>query len=157
MPVGCPGRGHRANSQSRSSPETGERHHTSVRNPRPTLFGRAWNRAPMSARAVAVIPPASPSLLDSRSFASCLAKGGQLHAFGDVSFSAGLIDTLNLTAQDRKAVPDTANWVSSVYYGVNEESAVIVPQRGLVPISGDGDNRFECRVQYSRPYRTVLQ
>src|ERR1700739_1267479 len=58
MPVGCPGRGHRANSQSRSSPETGKRHHTSVRNPRPTLHGRASNRAPMSARAVAVIRPA---------------------------------------------------------------------------------------------------
>jgi hypothetical protein len=74
MPVGCPRRGHRANSQSRSSPETDRRHHTSVRNPRSTLHGRASNRAPMSARAVAVIRPAPPSSLDSRSFASCLAK-----------------------------------------------------------------------------------
>jgi hypothetical protein len=34
-------RGNRANSQSRSVPETGKRHHMSVRNPRPTLFDRA--------------------------------------------------------------------------------------------------------------------
>ena len=74
MPVGCPGRGHTANSQSRSSPETDKRHHTSVRNPRPTLIGRASNRAPMSARAVAVIRPAPPSSLDSCSFTSCLAR-----------------------------------------------------------------------------------
>jgi hypothetical protein len=39
--------------------KTGSRHHTSVRNPRPTLIGRASNRAPMSARAVAVIRPAA--------------------------------------------------------------------------------------------------
>jgi hypothetical protein len=50
--------------------------------PRPKLFGQASNRAPMSARAVVVIRPAPSSSLDSRSFTSCLAKGGQLHASG---------------------------------------------------------------------------
>jgi len=37
----------------------------------------------MSARAVAVIRPAPPSSLDSLSFDSCLAEGGQLHAYRD--------------------------------------------------------------------------
>ncbi len=90
MPVGCPGRGHIANSQSRSPPETGERHHTSVRNPRPTLFGWAWNRAPMSAWAVAVIPPASPSWNDSiflRRFALTL-----LLTAEESNFTVGIVD-----------------------------------------------------------------
>jgi outer membrane protein assembly factor BamA len=77
-PVGCPGRGHRANSQSRSSPETGSRHHTSVRNPRPTLIGRASNRAPMSARAVAVIRPA-PTIIARLAFLCILSGPGQVH------------------------------------------------------------------------------
>src|ERR1035441_1060280 len=80
MPVGCPRRGHRANSQSRSSPQTGSRHHTSVRNPRPTLFGRASNRAPMSARAVAVIRPA-PNIIAQLAFLCILSGPGQLHAY----------------------------------------------------------------------------
>src|SRR5665647_1832525 len=80
MPVECPGRGHRANSQSGSSPETGTRHHTSVRNPRPTLFGRASNRAPMSARAVAVIRPAS-NIIAQLAFLCILSGPGQLHAY----------------------------------------------------------------------------
>jgi hypothetical protein len=56
MPVGCPGRGHRANSQSRSPPETGERHHTSVRNPRPTLGGWAGLHPMTSADHVTPLP-----------------------------------------------------------------------------------------------------
>jgi hypothetical protein len=84
MPVECPGRGHRANSQSRSLPETGSRHHTSVRNPRPTLFGRASNRAPMSARAVAVIRPAA-NIIAQLAFLYILSGPGQLHASGDLS------------------------------------------------------------------------
>jgi hypothetical protein len=50
----APGCRNRANSQSRSVPETDKRHHTSVRNPRPTLNGQAL-QAPMSGRAVAAI------------------------------------------------------------------------------------------------------
>jgi hypothetical protein len=82
MPVGCPGCGHRANSQSRSAPETGSRHHTSVRSPRPTLIGRASNRAPMSARAVAVIRPA-PTIIARLAFLCILSGRGQLHACKD--------------------------------------------------------------------------
>ena len=81
-PVGCPGRGLRANSRSRSSPESGSRHHTSVRNPRPTLYGRASNRAPMSARAVAVIRPA-PTIFARLAFLHLLSGQGQLHAYKD--------------------------------------------------------------------------
>jgi hypothetical protein len=80
MPVGCPGRGHRANSQSRSSSETDGRHHTSVRNPRPTLIGRASNRAPMSARAVAVIRPAA-NIIARLAFLYILSGPGQLYAY----------------------------------------------------------------------------
>jgi len=49
---------------------------------RPTLFDRASNQAPMSARDVVLIRPAPPSSLDPRSFASYLAKMGQLHDSG---------------------------------------------------------------------------
>lgn len=73
MPVECPGRGHRANSQSRSAPETGSRHQTSVRNPRPTLIGRASNRAPMSTRAVVVIRSA-PTIIARLAFL-CILSG----------------------------------------------------------------------------------
>jgi hypothetical protein len=81
MPAECPGRGHRANSQSRSPSETDKRHHTSVRNPRPTLHGRASNLAPMSARAVAVIQPAPP-IIARLAFLCILSGQGQLHASG---------------------------------------------------------------------------
>jgi hypothetical protein len=79
-PIGCPGRGHRANSQSRSSPKTDRRHHISVRNPRPTLIGRASNRAPMSARAVAVIRQAT-NIITRLAFLYILSDPGQLHAY----------------------------------------------------------------------------
>jgi hypothetical protein len=85
LPVGCPGRGHRANSQSRSSSETDRRHHMSVRNPRTTLHGRVSKLAPMPARGITVIQTAPPSSLDSRSFTSCLTKGSQFHACADLS------------------------------------------------------------------------
>jgi len=58
-----------------------KRHHTSVRNPRPTLHGRASNRAPMSARAVAVIQPAPP-IIARLAFLCILSGQGQLHASG---------------------------------------------------------------------------
>jgi hypothetical protein len=54
LPVGCPRRESKANSQSRSSVRADERHHTSVRKPRTHASRRACE-APVSARAVAVI------------------------------------------------------------------------------------------------------
>jgi hypothetical protein len=56
-----------------------ERHHTSVRKPRTHAFRRA-SEAPVSARAVAVIPPAL--IIIALSLFLCILSGkGQLHAF----------------------------------------------------------------------------
>lgn len=73
MPAGCPGHECRANSQSRSPPEGG-RHHTSVRNPGPTLTD--------ARQTFPIVGGFSPfALLDCCEPApSCLAKG-QLHAY----------------------------------------------------------------------------
>ena len=60
--------------------ETDERHHTSGTQPQTHALGRALNRAPMSARAVAVIRPAA-TIIARLAFLYILSgRGRQLHA-----------------------------------------------------------------------------
>jgi hypothetical protein len=83
VPVGCPRRESKTNSQSRSSSEGRTSSQICTQTPDPRFSVGLQNRAPMSARAVAVIRSA-PTIIALLAFLCILSGQRQLHAFEDL-------------------------------------------------------------------------
>src|SRR5664279_3604504 len=102
-PAGCPRRESKANSQSRSSSKLTSVITRLYANPGPTLIVGLEHRAPMSARAVAVIRPA-PSIISLPAFLYILSGKRQLHAYQYRSARCPL-DYFRITVDTRTGSP----------------------------------------------------